>query len=126
MDTVSEATRWSKNIPSKVNVFLWRVKLNKLPSRVNLDRRGIEVDSTLCPSCLEDIETVNHSFFNCGMAKDLWALLAKWWELDFPVCGNVAEWHGWLDSLHVSSKGRLFVEGVGGLSCGPYGTFGIH
>ncbi|GKC12359.1 hypothetical protein Tco_1009141, partial [Tanacetum coccineum] len=28
----------------KVNVFLWRLKLNKLPYRVNLDRRGIEVN----------------------------------------------------------------------------------
>ncbi|GJX36970.1 gypsy type transposase [Tanacetum coccineum] len=60
--------------------------LNRLPSRVNLDKRNIEVDSLLCPSCLEDVETINHTFFNCGLAKDLWALLAKWWELDVPVC----------------------------------------
>ncbi|GKA86143.1 RNA-directed DNA polymerase, eukaryota, reverse transcriptase zinc-binding domain protein [Tanacetum coccineum] len=78
LDTNNVATRWNRSIPIKVNVFLWRLKLNKLPSRVNLDRRGIEVDSILCPSCLEDIETVNYSFFNCRLAKDLWALLAKW------------------------------------------------
>ncbi|GJZ65216.1 hypothetical protein Tco_0621912 [Tanacetum coccineum] len=83
------------------------------------------VDSILCPTCLDDFETVNHSFFNCGMAKDLWSLLAKWWELDIPVCGNIAEWYDWLGSLHVPSKVRLFLEGVRGLSCGSFGTSAI-
>ncbi|GKD56786.1 RNA-directed DNA polymerase, eukaryota, reverse transcriptase zinc-binding domain protein, partial [Tanacetum coccineum] len=58
--------------------LLLRLKLNRIPSRVNLDRKGIDIGSILCPNCLEDIETVNHIFFNCGMAQDLWALLAKW------------------------------------------------
>ena len=114
LDTVNDATRWNKIIPIKVNVFLWRVKLNKLPSRVNLDRRGIEVDSILCPSCQGDLETVNHSFFNCGMAKELWSLMAKWWELDIPVCGNITEWFDWLDSLRAPPKVRLYLERVGG------------
>ena len=62
----SDPSRWNRNVPIKVNVFLWRAMINKLPSRVNLDRRGIDVDSLLCPICLGDLETVNHSFFNCG------------------------------------------------------------
>nr|GEZ76786.1 hypothetical protein [Tanacetum cinerariifolium] len=33
------ATRWNRSIPIKVNIFLWRLWLNKLPSRVNSDRR---------------------------------------------------------------------------------------
>ncbi|GJR30645.1 RNA-directed DNA polymerase, eukaryota, reverse transcriptase zinc-binding domain protein [Tanacetum coccineum] len=114
LDTDNVATRWNRSIFIKVNVFLWRLKLNKLPSRVNLDRRCIEVDSILCPSCLEDIKTVNHSFFNCGLTKDLWALLAKWWELDISICGSIVEWYDWLGSLHGSSKVRLLLEGVGG------------
>ena len=56
------ATRWNRSIPIKVNVFMWRAMLNKLPTRVNLDRKGIEVDSLLCPICHEDVETVNHIF----------------------------------------------------------------
>ncbi|GJT15038.1 putative RNA-directed DNA polymerase, eukaryota, reverse transcriptase zinc-binding domain protein [Tanacetum coccineum] len=80
-------------IPFKVNVFLWRLNLNKLPSRVNLDRKRINVGSILCPICHGDVEMVNHTFFNCGMAKDLWALLAKWWELDIPMSANILEWY---------------------------------
>ncbi|GJX66455.1 RNA-directed DNA polymerase, eukaryota, reverse transcriptase zinc-binding domain protein [Tanacetum coccineum] len=108
------ATRWNRNVLIKVNVFLWRLALNKLPSKVNLDRIGIDVDSTLCSICGEDVETVNHIFFSCEMAKDLWALLAKWWSLDIPICSNFSEWSSWLGSLHLSSKKNLFLDGVGG------------
>ena len=54
IDVGSSATRWNNNIPIKVNVSLWRLSLNKLPSRMNLDRKGIEVDSLLCPTCLRN------------------------------------------------------------------------
>ncbi|GKC38107.1 RNA-directed DNA polymerase, eukaryota, reverse transcriptase zinc-binding domain protein, partial [Tanacetum coccineum] len=110
----SNATRWNRSVPIKVNVFLWRLALNKLPTRVILERKGIDIDSTLCSICGEDVETVNHIFFSCETAKDLWALLARWWSLDIPICSNFLDWSTWLDSLHLSSKEKLFLEGVGG------------
>ncbi|GKA44663.1 RNA-directed DNA polymerase, eukaryota, reverse transcriptase zinc-binding domain protein [Tanacetum coccineum] len=113
LDSSLEATRWIRYIPIKVNVFLWRLNLNKLPSRVNLDRKGIEVSSLLCPTCQIDVETVNHIFFNCEMAKDLWSLLAKWWELDILVCSNISDWYDWLDDACVAANIRLVLEGVG-------------
>ena len=33
---------------------------------------------------------------------------------DIPVCGNIADWFVWLDSLRVPLKVRLILEGVGG------------
>ncbi|GJX51872.1 RNA-directed DNA polymerase, eukaryota, reverse transcriptase zinc-binding domain protein [Tanacetum coccineum] len=106
LDVGNLVTRWNKNVPIKVNVFLWRLSLNKLPSRMNLDRKGIDADSFLCPTCQDDVETVNHIFFNCDLAKRLWALLARWWDLDFPFCENISEWHSWLDSSSLSIKAR--------------------
>ncbi|PWA99646.1 RNA-directed DNA polymerase [Artemisia annua] len=47
LDTDANATCWIRYIPMKVNIFIWRLMLNKLPSRVNLDRRGIDVGSIL-------------------------------------------------------------------------------
>nr|GEV12839.1 putative RNA-directed DNA polymerase, eukaryota, reverse transcriptase zinc-binding domain protein [Tanacetum cinerariifolium] len=109
------ATRWNKYIPIKANVFLWRAMLNKLPTRVNLDHRGIDVDSLLCPIFHEDVETVNHLFFSCEVAKDLWGLLAKCWELDVPFCVNISEWLLWLDSAPIPAKARPLLDGVGGV-----------
>ncbi|GJW54080.1 RNA-directed DNA polymerase, eukaryota, reverse transcriptase zinc-binding domain protein [Tanacetum coccineum] len=89
-----------------------QLSLNKLPSRVNLDLKGIDVGLLLCPICQEDVESVNHIFFSCEMAKALWDLFAKWWELDIPFCDNISDWFTWLDSLKVSNKVRSFIEGV--------------
>nr|GEX09326.1 hypothetical protein [Tanacetum cinerariifolium] len=104
LETSPDATRWSKCILIKANVFIWRLTLNKLPSRLNLHSTGINVSSILCPICHVDVESVNHIFFNCDMAKALWDLLAKWLDLDIPICANISEWFLWLDSLRVSTK----------------------
>ncbi|GJY60414.1 RNA-directed DNA polymerase, eukaryota, reverse transcriptase zinc-binding domain protein [Tanacetum coccineum] len=115
LDVSSTATRWNPCIPIKVNVFLWRLLLNKLPSRVNLDRKDIDVVLILCLICQLDVKTANHIFFTCEIAKELWALMARWWELDIPFCVNISEWFDWLDSLHLSNKAWLFLDGVGGM-----------
>lgn len=55
-------TRWNKYIPIKVNVFIWRMMLNQLPTRCNLVRRGIDVESMLCMCCNDKQEVVEHLF----------------------------------------------------------------
>ncbi|GKE15408.1 RNA-directed DNA polymerase, eukaryota, reverse transcriptase zinc-binding domain protein, partial [Tanacetum coccineum] len=107
-------TRWTRSIPIKVNIFIWRLTLNKLPLRVNLDRRGSDVGSILYPICQLDSETINHIFFSCDMALDLWAKLARWWNLNFPMCANILEWFEWIGSLHMSNRVKSSLEGVGG------------
>ncbi|GJX29545.1 RNA-directed DNA polymerase, eukaryota, reverse transcriptase zinc-binding domain protein [Tanacetum coccineum] len=41
---------WSKVLPIKLNVFLWRMLLDRLPTRTNLYNRGIDIDCVLCPT----------------------------------------------------------------------------
>ncbi|GJW74853.1 RNA-directed DNA polymerase, eukaryota [Tanacetum coccineum] len=43
-----EETRRSKLVPIKINVFMWRMILDKLPTRLNLMLRGLDVQSNLC------------------------------------------------------------------------------
>nr|GEW45197.1 hypothetical protein [Tanacetum cinerariifolium] len=126
LDVDTVATRWNRCVPIKVNVFIWRLNLHKLSSIVNLYKKGIDVGSILCPICHDDVEMVNHTFFNCEIAKDLWALLVNWWELDIPMCVNILGWYVWLDSLHVSIRARLFLEGVGGTLLWSIRSFHNH
>ncbi|GJW29491.1 RNA-directed DNA polymerase, eukaryota, reverse transcriptase zinc-binding domain protein [Tanacetum coccineum] len=37
-------TLWNKLVPKKVNIFVWRALRGRLPVRVELDRRGIDLD----------------------------------------------------------------------------------
>ncbi|GJR96030.1 ribonuclease H-like domain-containing protein [Tanacetum coccineum] len=50
---------------------LFRVKLDSLPTRLNLSRRGMELDSILCPNCEKAVESSCHIFFACSMVRDL-------------------------------------------------------
>nr|GEV97034.1 RNA-directed DNA polymerase, eukaryota, reverse transcriptase zinc-binding domain protein [Tanacetum cinerariifolium] len=36
-------TRWVRSIPIKINIFAWKVSLDRLPTRANLVRRGVLV-----------------------------------------------------------------------------------
>ncbi|GKD41716.1 putative RNA-directed DNA polymerase, eukaryota, reverse transcriptase zinc-binding domain protein [Tanacetum coccineum] len=40
---------WDKTLPRKVNIFMWRLKLDRLPHRLNLSSRGIEIPKISCP-----------------------------------------------------------------------------
>nr|GEZ79832.1 RNA-directed DNA polymerase, eukaryota [Tanacetum cinerariifolium] len=164
---VCSKTRWVGYVPIKVNVLAWKIKIDALPTRQKISRRGIDIQSITCPVCDNgvesldhlffrcrlarqisrkiatrwnvqyvevdlyeewlvgllssycqsqklDVETVNHIFFNYDMARDLWSLLAKWWELDIPICANITDWYDWLDDVRINAKARLILEGVGG------------
>ncbi|GJX58573.1 RNA-directed DNA polymerase, eukaryota [Tanacetum coccineum] len=105
-------TRWLRHIPIKVNVFIWKLSLDKLPTLANMDKKGIDVNSLLCPICNAHIESVDHLFFSCDLARDLWGLLSRWCCLDIPEVPNIVEWFSWLDSAKVSKHARSIIEGI--------------
>ena len=98
------ATRWCKILSIKVNVFLWRAILNRLPTRTNLDRRRIEIDSLLCPCCSSNVEDSNHVFFACNVALGLWKRIVLWLDLRIPEFVNMSDMFQWIDGNGVGSK----------------------
>ena len=61
--------KWIKSIPKKISIFIWRVMIDRLPSRSYLDKIGIDLDSSLCPRCESEMESVNHALFSCEKVK---------------------------------------------------------
>nr|GEU89014.1 RNA-directed DNA polymerase, eukaryota [Tanacetum cinerariifolium] len=61
LPTSDIVTRWIKVIPIKINVFVWRARLDRLSTRLNLSKRGVSLVSSLCPICnLEDLQVVGY------------------------------------------------------------------
>ncbi|GAU35782.1 hypothetical protein TSUD_56590 [Trifolium subterraneum] len=59
---------WVKSVPLKVNIFVWRLFLNRLPTKDNLLRRGvIEVHQVLCATNCGKFENVTHLFLQCDV-----------------------------------------------------------
>lgn len=62
--------KWNKNIPIKANA--------RLPTRLNLVARGIDIDSSRCPNCDSDLESEEHLFITCPVAIGVWKGIIKW------------------------------------------------
>ncbi|PWA91227.1 hypothetical protein CTI12_AA092330 [Artemisia annua] len=77
--SIEDNIRWNRFLPIKVNINTWRLYLDWLPTRHNLDARGIEVHSNRCAICDMDFETTHHLFVDCALAVKLWELIAVWW-----------------------------------------------
>ncbi|GJU43717.1 retrovirus-related pol polyprotein from transposon TNT 1-94 [Tanacetum coccineum] len=54
--------QFGTNIPRKVNIFIWRLILDRLPHKLNLSSRGIDIQAISYPSCNGNVESSNHIF----------------------------------------------------------------
>ncbi|GLT49941.1 hypothetical protein SLA2020_234640 [Shorea laevis] len=59
---------WKLRVPPKVQLFIWRICHNALPSQVNLYHRGV-VESPLCSNCKANDENIPHLLFFALMQK---------------------------------------------------------
>ncbi|GJV89365.1 RNA-directed DNA polymerase, eukaryota [Tanacetum coccineum] len=86
-------SRWVKQIPIKVNVLAWKISMDRLPTRVNLHRRGVQVSPISCPICCEALENLDHLLFCCDLAKDIARfnqVQNKCWKECFTLPGGVS------------------------------------
>ncbi|GJY10605.1 RNA-directed DNA polymerase, eukaryota [Tanacetum coccineum] len=105
-------TRWIRVVPIKVNTFAWKVMTNSLPTRFNISRRGIDIDSISCGNCDLGVETSNHLFFTCDMAKQITRLIMRWWDVPELEIDSYTDWRNWIVNVRMSSKNKDMFEGV--------------
>ncbi|GJU93853.1 asparagine synthetase [glutamine-hydrolyzing] [Tanacetum coccineum] len=89
---VSSKLSWRKMVPIKVNILAWKVKLDVLPTRFNLSKRGLDINSILCPICENHAESSSHLFFACSIARDIFRNIASWWDVKSPHVSSFEEW----------------------------------
>ncbi|GJU47963.1 RNA-directed DNA polymerase, eukaryota [Tanacetum coccineum] len=111
LPTLAHATTWDKSIPRKVNVFMWRLSLDRLPHRLNLSSRGMDIPAISCPSCNANVESANHVFFECDIATDMWKLVFRWCDIPLFQASSWDSFNDWIISWHASKekKHRFYV-----------------
>ncbi|GJW78592.1 RNA-directed DNA polymerase, eukaryota [Tanacetum coccineum] len=102
LPTLAHATTWDKSIPRKVNVFMWRLSLDRLPHRLNLSSRGMDIPAISCPSCNANVESANHVFFECDIATDMWKLVFRWCDIPLFQASSWDSFNDWIISWHAS------------------------
>lgn len=91
--------RWIKHVPIKINVFVQRLLLDKLPTCSNLSRRGLDVRDLSCVICSHSVENIFHIVRGCSVAKEVWMLIQRWRDIDFPHWMTIRDVFNWVDGL---------------------------
>ncbi|GJX06753.1 RNA-directed DNA polymerase, eukaryota, reverse transcriptase zinc-binding domain protein [Tanacetum coccineum] len=65
LPSVSSKTRWIRAIPIKVNIHAWKVKMDSLPTRLNISKR------------------------------DIFEKILDWWDINVSVVSSYEEWFEW-------------------------------
>ncbi|GKB47351.1 RNA-directed DNA polymerase, eukaryota, partial [Tanacetum coccineum] len=110
----AQETRWNKLLPKKINIFIWRTLRDRLPSRWNLSRKGIDLNSMNCPICDKGIDTAFHTFWVCSLATSVWLRVFNWTNLQSPTLSSLHGLYYWIDGLHLSLNKKHALEVICG------------
>ncbi|GKD26607.1 RNA-directed DNA polymerase, eukaryota, reverse transcriptase zinc-binding domain protein [Tanacetum coccineum] len=108
----SVKSRWIKEVPLKINIHAWKVTNDYLPTRLNLSRRGIDIESIVCPMCNSMVESSRHLFFSCEFSNQIMCKIMRWWELDYREINSYEAWVEWMLSIRLPSKLKKVFEGT--------------
>ena len=96
---------WSKIVPRKVNIFNWRMLNNALPTKNNLVRRGVPLDSILYDFYVGHEESLDHCLFKCHSVEPIWRKIWGWWGISSPRPLSADDFRNLVCCSH--KKGRL-------------------
>lgn len=65
LDVSGAETRLNDWVPIKINILIWRIRLENISTRERLSYRGLELHMIMCPVCHNVVETIYHLFVGC-------------------------------------------------------------
>nr|GEW57519.1 RNA-directed DNA polymerase, eukaryota [Tanacetum cinerariifolium] len=96
----------------EINVFAWHARLDRLPTRSNLVRRGVVLESSLCPLCGLVLEDIHHVLFRCDTSKLVFYRTCRWWDLYWHALVSFSNWNASFFAIRLPSRIKLILEGV--------------
>ncbi|GKA89097.1 retrovirus-related pol polyprotein from transposon TNT 1-94 [Tanacetum coccineum] len=73
-------------------------------------RRGVLLDSHLCPLCNAAMEDVQYVFFRCVVARVVLRKICRWWELDWQEICSFSDWDA-CSGLHLFQGSDVVATG---------------
>lgn len=69
---------WPKVVPLKINCFVWRARIGRIPSLLALKKRGVIIDDSRCGFCSSADEDADHVLVNCPLASQVLSAIWSW------------------------------------------------
>ncbi|KAL4565506.1 hypothetical protein LXL04_029604 [Taraxacum kok-saghyz] len=97
-------TRWCDLVPRKVNIFIWRMQWQRIPTRMALSGRGLEILTIVCPICGISVENIEHLFGRCEVAASIWGLVFRWLQLPYRSVVEPDDLFRWVDECRMTGN----------------------
>ncbi|KAK1441033.1 hypothetical protein QVD17_06869 [Tagetes erecta] len=82
---------WSSWVPLKIRCFMWKARLNKIPSKNALMIRGVSIGMEECSLCFGEQETTDHILLHCRFTEKIWAEIFNWCKWPVVANGSIRE-----------------------------------
>jgi hypothetical protein len=125
---------WESAAPSKVIAFSWQLLLGRIPTKSNLEARGIVILGAPweCLGCVGKKETPLHLFLHCPFAMKVWAAVFNWIGISIVIPttpslfeivkgsarnmkirrGYLLIWHATIWSIWKTRNSTIFASGL--------------
>jgi hypothetical protein len=111
LDTTTNLV-WHKQVPLKVSIVAWRLLKDRLPTKINLRRRGIaQVLDNQCVSGCGQAESTSHLFLHCPVFGSLWQHIRSWIGVSGVDAENIRDhFHQFIHYSGHSRARRSFLQ----------------
>lgn len=82
---------WTKPTPLRIAAFGWKTILNRIPTTVNLQKRGMMGTLLGCPFCNRTQEHTGHLFFYYYFSHCIWMYTYSWFGCDMVLHNDPKE-----------------------------------
>lgn len=103
---------WMAKAFPNVLTATWRTLLNRLPTRENLSRRGVLVNTLSCALCQDWADSSQHLFLECKYAHMVWSNCYRSIGILFVQHKDLRSHFESFFLDHVNSKQNLVWKGV--------------
>nr|GEW05141.1 RNA-directed DNA polymerase, eukaryota, reverse transcriptase zinc-binding domain protein [Tanacetum cinerariifolium]GEW05150.1 RNA-directed DNA polymerase, eukaryota, reverse transcriptase zinc-binding domain protein [Tanacetum cinerariifolium] len=86
--------------------------IHAIPTRLNISRHAIDIQSLTCPICDGGMESSEHLFFRCELSRQIGRKIANWWNVSYVDVESYEEWLSWMTSLKFTGKTKMLLEGI--------------
>ncbi|XP_022001679.1 uncharacterized protein LOC110899108 [Helianthus annuus] len=110
--TCRSMVKWKGWTPLKCKILVWRALLNRVPTVVELIKRGVNILDTACSLCHSDLETALHLFTGCIFSHEVWFRIERWCRLNHTFIFDVTDLIRVLESTSMSKDNKHILRGI--------------
>ncbi|XP_021971327.1 uncharacterized protein LOC110866487 [Helianthus annuus] len=104
--------KWKGWVPLKCKIMVWSASLNRLPTRLELQKRGVPMQNVSCVLCNSDSETAIHMFTGCVFSAEIWARVASWCRLSAMFAFDVPDLLKMAENHTNTKKAKYILRGI--------------